>query len=114
MNHQQKPITAILLTLALTAFTSNSIAADSARHTSQGSKHSVISAKHLASGAVKVAAGSVAIPLVIVGAIGTASAKTGEALADFAVGDDQPLPIGDDIIVADPSPKVVSADEGTL
>lgn len=95
------------LTTSLTAaFISPVFAADSTQHASKASKHSALAVKHGAISSAKVASGVVAVPLIVVGSAGVASAAAGSALMANAV-DQGPLTITEITITTDPSPKAV-------
>ncbi|MEH6444538.1 MAG: hypothetical protein V7784_11625 [Oceanospirillaceae bacterium] len=91
-----------IVTLAL--FSSFAVAAPgSSNHSAQASKHSALAGSHMVVGTAKVAASVVALPLIVVGAVGAASAAAGSALLESAQGY-EPLEVTDIVITQDPSP----------
>ncbi|MGV8836904.1 hypothetical protein [Cellvibrio sp.] len=95
---------------ALTLMLSHAVwAADSIGNAAASVKHSGKAIKHGAVASGQLVSGAVAVPLVVVGELGKASGKAGEALMDVAT-DKQPLEISDANITAEPAPAVVMAD----
>ncbi len=92
-------VVTVMLSQAVLAADSMSNAAASVKHSGKAIKHGAVASGQLVSGAV-------AVPLVVVGEIGKASGKAGEALMDVAT-DKQPLEISDENITAEPAPAVV-------
>lgn len=93
----QLGLLALALTLALPAQAASDNASEAARHSALAAGHSVVAGSQVVSGAV-------AVPLVIVGGIGTVSAEAGEALLEHAL-TPQPLEISDEHVIADPAPR---------
>lgn len=108
MNH--KTLKAALF-LAMSTMTSNAMAADSLKHASNASKHSAKAVAELAKSGVKVSAAVVSVPLIVVGSVGVASAAAGSSAINYAIGQDGELPIGDEVVVAGPSPKQAIKEE---
>lgn len=94
-------VVTVMLSHAVLAADSIGNAAASVKHSGKAIKHGAVASGQLVSGAV-------AVPLVVVGEIGKASGKAGEALMDVAT-DKQPLEISDENITAEPAPAVVMA-----
>lgn len=101
MNTVNQLLSAALL---LTA-SSMTFAADSVGNAGAASRQSGQAAKHGALAAGQVVSATVAVPLVVVGEVGKAGGKAGEALAEFAV--DQPLEVSDVTLTADPAPAAM-------
>lgn len=94
------------LLLGLCMLMTNAYASDSLNHVSNGIVHSTKGVSELAKGGVKVSAAVVAVPLGVIGGLGTGSAQASDALLDFAVGANGELPITDTVMVAGPSPSM--------
>jgi len=92
-------VVTVMLSHAVFAADSIGNAAASIKHSGKAIKHGAVASGQLVSGAV-------AVPLVVVGELGRASGKAGEALMDVAT-DKQPLEISDANITAEPAPSVV-------
>lgn len=101
--HKMLSLGVVTVMLSHAVFAADSIgnAAASVKHSGKAIKHGAVASGQLVSGAV-------AVPLVVVGEIGKASGKAGEALMDVAT-DKQPLEISDENITAEPAPAVVMA-----
>jgi len=97
---------ATLIIALTTSLAAPVFAADSGQHASKASKHSALAIKHGATSTAQVASGVVAVPLIVVGSAGVASAAAGSALMEHAV-DKGPLTITEITITTDPSPKAV-------
>lgn len=97
---------ALMLSHAVMAADSIANAAASVKHSGKAIKHGAVASGQLVSGAV-------AVPLVVVGELGKATGKAGEALMDVAM-DKQPLEISDANITAEPAPAVVMISPGNL
>lgn len=82
------------------------LAADSIGNAAASVKHSGKAIKHGAIASGQLVSGAVAVPLVVVGELGKASGKAGDALMDVAT-DKQPLEISDANVTAEPVPAVV-------
>jgi len=75
-------------------------------HSHQASAHAVLASGHAVIGTAKVASAVVAVPLQVAGAIGTASGRAGDTLADAAHADiGEPLPLTDEVVTAGPPPS---------
>jgi hypothetical protein len=92
----------------ITVFSSTIAIANSGASTnlSAASKHSVLTVSHGVKASGQVVSGVVAVPLLIVGQVGSASLATGESLMDHAVGT-EPLTVTEMTITADPAPQSV-------
>jgi len=98
-----KLLTSLLpLTLALSS--AQVYAQDSTQHASQANKHSALAVSHGAASGAKVASAAVAVPLIVAGSAGVASAAGGSALLDSAT-KPAPLPVTEVTITADPAPN---------
>lgn len=106
--HKILSLGAVTLMLSHAVWSADSIAnaAASVKHSGKAIKHGAVASGQLVSGAV-------AVPLVVVGELGKASGKAGEALMDVAT-DKQPLEISDANITAEPAPAVVMTSPGNL
>lgn len=106
--HKILGLGAVTLMLSHAVWSADSIAnaAASVKHSGKAIKHGAVASGQLVSGAV-------AVPLVVVGELGKASGKAGEALMDVAT-DKQPLEISDANIIAEPAPAVVMTSLGNL
>ena len=95
----------------ITAFSSTIVLANSGASTnlSAASKHSVLAVSHGVKASGQVVSGVVAVPLLVVGQIGSASLATGESLMNHATGT-EPLTVTEMTITADPAPNVVMED----
>ena len=82
------------------------LAADSIGNATASVKHSGNAIKHGAVASGQLVSGAVAVPLVVVGELGKASGKAGDALMDVAL-DKQPLEISDTNVTAEPAPAIV-------
>lgn len=71
---------------------------------STASKHSALAASHATKASVQVAGAVIAMPLLVVGAIGTVSLEAGTALMEKAVMS-EPLEITSKTITVAPSPQ---------
>jgi uncharacterized membrane protein len=91
---------ATILTLTSCVSLANSGAS---QNLSAASKHSVLSVTHGIKASGQVVSGVVAVPLLVVGQVGSASLATGEALMDHAVAS-EPLTVTEMTITADPTP----------
>lgn len=100
MNTLNKLVVMTLTTISLSTF-ANSGLSDNA---SAASKHSALAASHATVATAQVGSAVVAVPLVVVGKVGTASLHAGEKLMNNATGS-QSLEITDKTITAGPSPK---------
>lgn len=108
-----KPTILIALTGLTLLATAPVFAQGSVNHLSAAAGHSSEALAHGVVGTAKLASGVVAVPLLVVGAVGAASTQTGAALMDEAAGTrdgvahaqmGEPLPITDETITAGPSP----------
>ena len=97
------------MALTLTSFHTFAKSAVS-EHTSAASKHSALAATNSTVVSAKVGSAVVAIPLVVAGAIGHVSLKTGEFLLD-QTNTQKPLQVSDKTITATPSPHQAMADK---
>lgn len=75
----------------------------SAKNTTMASGHTAAASANGVAVSGQVASGAVALPLKVVGALGTAADKTGNILLD-ASGISKPLPVSDDTVSAGPAP----------
>jgi hypothetical protein len=75
-------------------------------HLQQASAHAALASGHALVGTAKVASAVVAVPLKVVGAVGAASGRAGDALEDAAHADiGAPLPVTDEVVTAGPPPS---------
>lgn len=72
---------------------------------SAASKHSVLSISHGVNASGQIVSGVVAVPLLVVGHIGSISMVSGEALMKNAIGSEV-LTVTDITITADPAPHI--------
>ncbi len=81
------------------------LAGGSVQHSANAVKHSVQAGSHTAKAGLKLSAGVVAVPLAIVGGVGTASAHASEDLWELANSDGEVgLPVSDETVTAGPNP----------
>lgn len=88
-------------------------AADSVGNAGASLNHSGQAIKHAAIASGQVVSGAAAVPLIVVGEVGKASGKAGEALMNVAT-DNQPLEVTDINLTAEPAPVVVMKDGAQL
>ena len=100
MTHLIKSLTGASV-LVISICTSAAHAGGAATHSGQSFQHSAQAVGHLSVGTVKTAAGIVAVPLEVVSKTGELSGQAAGGLWDYA---NEPLPIGNEIITAGPSP----------
>lgn len=94
-----------VILVGLTIASCHSFAASGAsQHAGASSQHSGLAVSHGVVAGAKVGSAVIATPLIIVGAVGSASTHVGSALMENAVGT-QPLEITDKTITAGPSPQ---------
>lgn len=94
----------ITFTMAMTSTSLPSFADSGAsQNASAASKHSALAASHGTVASAKLGSAVIAIPLVVVGAIGTVSLQAGNSLMENAIST-TPLEITDKTITAAPSP----------
>jgi len=106
--HKILSLGAVTLMLSHAVWSADSIAnaAASVKHSGKAVKHGAVASGQLVSGAV-------AVPLVVVGELGKATGKAGEALMDIAT-DKEPLEISDVNVTAEPTPAVVMTSPANL
>lgn len=73
---------------------------------SAASKHSVLSISHGVNASGQVVSGVVAVPLLVLGNLGSASMASGESLMNHAIGTEA-LTVTELTITADPAPQIV-------
>ena len=95
-----------MLILAMLVTTTHAFADGSSKNASKASKHSVLAIAHGTAFSAKVASGVIAVPLLVVGSVGIASAQAGTALMKNAV-ENAPLVITEITVTADPAPEVI-------
>jgi len=86
-------------------FGQQAMAQGSAQHSGQAVGHSALAAGHSAVGSAKLTSVALAVPLVVVGAVGAASAEAGKSLikaANKPIG--EPLEVSDETLTVGPSP----------
>ncbi len=97
---------AIVSTMLASMFISQqAMAQGSAQHSGQAVGHSALAAGHSAVGSAKLTSAAVAVPLLVVGTVGVASAEAGKSLlkaANRPIG--EPLEVSDEILTVGPSP----------
>lgn len=97
----------LIFTLIVLFSSSMSLANSGAsENISAASKHSVLSVSHGVKASGQVVSGVVAVPLIIVGQVGSVSLEAGESLMKNAIGSDE-LVITELTITADPAPQSV-------
>ena len=84
-------------------------AADSVGNAAASLNHSGKAIKHAAIASGQVVSGVAAVPLIVVGEVGKASGKAGEALMNVAT-DSEPLEVTEMNLTAEPAPSVVMKD----
>lgn len=100
--------------LGLMMATSSSVfAADSVGNAGASLNHSGKAIKHAAIASGQVVSGAAAVPLIVVGEVGKASGKAGEALMNVAT-DSEPLEVTDMNLTAEAAPAVVMRDQAVL
>lgn len=100
------------IALGVMLITSQAVfAADSVGNAGASLNHSGKAIKHAAIASGQVVSGAAAVPLIVVGEVGKASGKAGEALMNVAT-DSEPLEVTDINLTAEAAPAVVMA-EGT-
>jgi len=86
-------------------FSQQAMAQGSIQHSGQAIGHSALAAGHSAAGSAKLTSAAVAVPLMVVGAVGAVSADAGKSLikaANKPIG--EPLEVSDEILTVGPSP----------
>lgn len=98
-----KTLNKVLLILLTTTSLPSFADSGASKNASAASKHSALAASHGTVASAKLGSAIVATPLIIVGAIGSISLKTGKALMENALST-TPLKITEKTITAAPSP----------
>jgi hypothetical protein len=100
----QSIIQKIMTITTLALFSSLTFAAPgSSNHSAQASKHSALASSHMVVGTAKSVASVVALPLIVVGSAGVASAAAGSKLLESAQGY-EPLEVTNIVITQDSTP----------
>lgn len=100
-----------ILTITIAVFALISVSFAGTTHSGQASQNAVQasgaasnSAAHSVAASTQVASAVIAVPLVVVGSVGSASAQIGEDLWKAATTPGAPLEISDETVTAGPSP----------
>jgi hypothetical protein len=101
--NKMKTLNKVLLILLTSTSLQSFADSGASQNTSAASKHSVLAASHGTVASAKLGSAVIAIPLIIVGAIGDVSLKAGNELLENALST-MPLEITEKTITAAPSP----------
>lgn len=105
----KKTILAIIVSVSVSgaAFAKDTYLGRAFQESGKASVHCAKAVGNAAAGSGQVVAGSAAVPLMVSGKIGEASGKAGDGLMDAATSrpaPDAPLPVGEEVVSAGPSP----------
>jgi len=110
----KQTITAIAFVIS-TLLVQPVMAGGSVQHSANAMKHSAQAVGNAAQAGFKLSAGVVAVPLAIVGGVGTVSAHASEDLWEIANTDGHvELPVTDEIVTVGPNPAVAMQQETEL
>lgn len=102
-----KKTMAILTLITSATLVQPAIAGGSVQHSANSLKHSAQASGNAAQAGFKLSAGVIAVPLAVVGGVGTVSAHASEDLWEIANTEGEvSLPVSDEIVTAGPNPAV--------